>query len=146
MVHKIPFILFMATAFLAIAWPLIKPECSMWAYMAGIFVSIALYVAWVILAITDKFKENNGDSNDNTSDFYRDGAVKPTSGDSVPGGNDGPVLPARELPRTTGGDEGNCDERDCAKEVQADKGHAASGNAGGKEYEHRGKRRKRERR
>ena len=146
MVHKLPFILFMATAFLAVAWPLIRPEDATWAYMAGIFVSMALYVAWIILAITDKFKENNGDDNDYSSDFYRDGAVKPTCGDCVPGGNDGSVLPARELPRATGDDEG-----DCTKEVQADKGHAASGNAtgkgtAGKGYGHRGKRRKRERR
>ena len=121
MVHKLPFILFMATAFLAVAWPLIRPEDATWAYMTGIFVSMALYVAWVILAITDKFNENNGDGNDNTSDFYRDGAVKPSDSDRVPAGNDGPVLPARELPRATGGVEGTCA-----------KGHAASRNAEGK--------------
>lgn len=140
MVHKLPFILFMATAFLAVAWPLIRPEDATWAYMTGMVVSMALYVAWIILAITDKFKENNGDGNDNTSDFYRDGAVKPTDSDRVPGGNDGPVLPARELPRATGGVEGTC-----AKGGQAHRGHAASGNAEGKGDRHRGKGRKRRR-
>lgn len=101
--HVAPFILFLVSVFLAVTWPLIRPEDTTDAYALGLAISLGVYLTWVILVIRDKFKNNNGD--DDSSNFYepyrspRDNSVNHPSVGNVDG------IHAGILPRATGRDE-----------------------------------------
>ena len=127
--HPAPFILFIITGFLAVMWPLIRPEDDTWAYATGLAISLLVYLAWMILVIRDKFKNDNGDNDDSTSDFYKYGA---TARDNAPGdnaGGDGGMLPDRILPRTARLAEGARDKAPDISTGSGDGGTRADSNA-----------------
>ena len=113
MKHTAPFLLFLASGFLAVSWPLLRPDDATEAYALGLVISLAIYLAWVILVIRDKFYNNNGDDDDSTSDFYKYGTIARdnTARGTVDG--DGGSVPAGVLPRTAGPAQGaRCEATD----------------------------------
>lgn len=103
MKHPKAFILFMVTAFLAVMWPLIRPDEATWAYTLGIGVSLGLYLAWIILVITDKFKNNDG--NDNSSNYYEHDIDSRDNGNDTHDNAPGVDLHVGTLPRAARRDE-----------------------------------------